>query len=439
MSVSDKVFIRVDKYKRYNKFGKYMSLTDIYTIPNITSITASLFPLKHPVLSMINNDDSILAYEQPYSTDLTSFVNVDKRINMYVKDTLADAMTPVLEKRLYKQNVDYPLIHPYMLSIINNISSGSNAPVSVAAGTYLITKWGTSDGKLNNVGALILQGAGGGSGGTNASGADAAGGGGGSGGCAVIYYRVKNLKEDTDYVKLVLSIGSGGSAGGATSGDGGGGGATKATFTTPLGKVYTISANGGGGGQTGDRSYNAGGSGGTVTSSGCASNISISGGQRGNDSYAPGQGGTKGLTTLVNDEYIHIALLYAHGGSGGGRGDDTSGGAKGQSGSGISAKTLYLPVSQSTDASVSTSRAYTLASKSGGSVGASVTDAQAGGGGASHFSNGAAGGGKASSSSTAKAGSNGAGAGGAGCGENEGWKGAKGGNGLIYKITLGGG
>ncbi len=412
MSVSEKFYIKVNENDVYDSNGIFKSLKELHTLNSILCPENNLDNYIHPVLNSIGENPN--AYRQIYSTDTSKFVNNDENIDLKF-DTLSDAITPVVSERLYKDGTNYPIMHPYMVEILDYFSK-DRTKTSLAGGTYSLNRYGNST--LKNVGIIELQGGGGGSGGANYEGADAAGGGGGGGGFAAIYYRIKNTSANID---IKVSVGSGGSAGGSGSGDGGAGGTSSIQFILPDGTTYTVNANGGRGGQTGDRSYNSGGGGGSVT---FGSTTLASGGSGGWSDGSPSSGGlTTATKVLVDNSYLFVVLLAAQGGAGGGRGDDTAGTGQGQAGSGSHTLSYTFPKSNNYAKTVSYSW------RSGGSKGENVTDAIAGGGGASTLANGANGGAKSSSGNS---GSLGSGAGGAGVGNNSNRAGSRGGSGVIY-------
>lgn len=257
MNVSDRFFIKVDNDNIYNKDGTFKTLKQIHTID------AKLYPQNpmdmyiHPVIGAMGENPN--AFKQIRSTDISKFVNEKEGIN-FLLDTLSDAMTPVLSERLYKANVDYPIMHPYMVSVLDNFSKAEKSKVMLEEGSYTLGRFG-STGSIKNAGIIEIQGGGGGSGGTNNENSDSAGGGGGSGGFAAIYFRVKNK---TASVTLVIKVGVGGSAGSGKSGNGGAGSPSSVQFITPTG-YCKITAEGGKGGTTANADYTAGGAGGSVS------------------------------------------------------------------------------------------------------------------------------------------------------------------------------
>lgn len=442
MGISERIYIKVDSNDTYNSSGASKNLIELHTHNEI------LFPrkntlesLRHTVLKSI--DSTVQAYNHIVSSNTDAFVNSTYGVDFSsVKDKLSDC-TPLMKNKIYKSNVDYPVMHPYMVSLLDSFSNSyGSVEYQVPNGTYEFNNYGC--GGIPVAGIVKVQGGGGGSGGTNYDGSDAAGGGGGGGGFCMFYYRIKNT---TSKVSVTFTTGSGGSRGGGSgsygSGNGGTGGTSTVKFTTPSG-TCTINAEGGKGGQTGNRSYNSGGNGGGITTSGATTtNLSVSGGSGGSEGGSPGKGTLWNTFTtsqngyvsgnnggiLYDDNYLYIYMFVAIPGGGGGRADDTSGSAKGQGGAGTHSHSSKVPKSYTS----CTTTTLSNGGKSGGSAGASVTDAQSGGGGASASNNGASGGGKSTGNNgtSAKAGSRGAGAGGAGCGENYWWYGAKGGDGYI--------
>ena len=428
--VRDKFFIKVDENDIYSPTGTFKSLKGIHTHNGVTFPKQPLDKLLHPVLKEMGTEPN--GYKQTYSQDATAFVNNDDGINMLF-DTLADAVTPTVENRLFKAGVNYNLMHPYMVAVLDNFSTNKTKTV-LADGTYTLNKYGsTTNSILPNAGIIELQGGGGGSGGTNNSGDDSSGGGGGGGAFAIIYYRIKNTNAE---VTITTKTGVGGAAGGAGSGNGGDGGATTINFKINGSAVRTLACSGGSGGTTGNYNYTPGGQGGAVTTyetSITGMKFVASGGTGGDDGVTPTAGSSQTTSTLptyhsskilVDNENLFVYLLECRGGSGGGRGDDTGGSAAGQAGASTTAFTVTLPA---TNGIVNQILDYPV--KAGGTKGAASASTNAGGGGASVLSPGANG---AAGSTVGVAGTLGAGAGGAGVGGNANRAGAAGGAGVIY-------
>ena len=425
--VRDKFFIKVDENDIYSPTGTFKSLKEIHTHNGVTFPKKSLDKLVHPVLKEMGTEPN--GYKQTYSQDATAFVNNDDGINMLF-DTLADAVTPTVQNRLFKAGVNYDLMHPYMVSVLDNFSTSKTKTV-LADGTYTLNKYGNL--VLPNAGIIELQGGGGGSGGTNNSGDDSSGGGGGGGAFAVIYYRVKNTNAE---VTITTSTGIGGAAGGAGSGNGGDGGSSFIKFLVNGTAVRTLVCGGGLGGTTGNYNYTPGGQGGAVTtyeSTAVGIKIVATGGTGGDDGVTPTAGSSQTTSTvtgfysskiLVDSENLFVYLLECRGGSGGGRGDDTGGSAAGQDGAASTAFSISLPATNG-----NSNQIISYPAQSGGTKGAASAHTNAGGGGASVLSPGANG---AAGSTVGVAGTLGAGAGGAGVGGNANRAGAAGGAGVIY-------
>lgn len=415
MTVLDKFYIKVDENDVYSSNGTLKSLREIHTHNTRLFPEHGLPNYIHQVLSAIGENPN--AFRQIYSTDTSKFVNESEGIN-FLFDSLSDAAIPMISGRLYKSNIDHPVMNPYMVAVLDEFSTAEKTRISVSSGTYSLNRYGSTN-TFRNSGIIEIQGAGGGSGGTNNTNSDAAGGGGAAGGFAAIYYRIKNSSSNTT---MSVTVGASGAAGGAGTGDGGTGGNSIVSFTTPSGATYTITCYGGGGGQTGNYNYTKGGTGGDVYFN---TTKYASGGTAGSSSTTPTSGTVfNGPVVLVNDNYLCLVLLVAEGGAGGGRGDDTDGNPQGQAGANSLAVSYSIPF---THWNAETSRS--LSAKSGGVRGANVQDATPGGGGASVYVNGGDGG---AASTTGNAGSYGSGAGGAGCGNNANRGGSAGGSGIIY-------
>ncbi len=413
MAVLDKFYIKVDGNDVYNANGTFKSLREIHTHNSVLFPEHGLNNYIHPVIGSMGDNPN--AYRQIYSNDAGKFVNDSEGIN-FLFDTLGDAVTPTVTGRLYKSNVDYPVMNPYMVAVFDRFSTPKTR-VAISNGTYTLNRYGSS-GTFKNAGIIELQGAGGGSGGTNMTDSDCAGGGGGAGGFAAIYYRIKNTSAE---VTLTVQVGVGGTAGGGSgSGDGGTGGESYVQFNTPSGQ-YKVTACGGKGGQTRNADYTSGGNGGEVTYN---SGVLATGGVGGTRSSSPTSGSVNQNQVLYNDDYIYIVLLASQGGAGGGRGDDTDGNNTGQAGAGSVEMTYNLPYTHG-----NIERSITLQAHAGGARGANVSQSSPGGGGASVYVDGAAGG---AASTTGNPGTLGAGAGGAGCGGNAHRPGSVGGDGVIY-------
>lgn len=432
MAVLDRFFIRVDDNNIYSANGTFKTLRQLHTADTKLYPENPLDMYVHPVVEEMGENPN--AFRQIYSTDPTKFVNESEGID-FLFDTLSDAMTPMVSGRLFKAGVDYPIMHPYMVAVLDNFSQNRNTEPLLLSGTYTLGRFG-SVGSVKNAGIIEIQGGGGGSGGTNNTNSDSAGGGGGSGGFAAIYYRVKNT---TSQVTMTVKVGAGGSAGSGASGSGGTGGPSSVEFVTP-GGYCKITAEGGQGGKTLNEDYTPGGAGGDVIfekklsqDSEMITNTLSAGGVGGTSSRNPKSATLINAETLqtnnnfYEDEYLVVSILVAKGGSGGGRGDDTDGTTQGQAGAGSSAFSFNIPFCCG---NLETSLSFDAFS--GGKRGASVSDASAGGGGASVYANGGAGG---KESTNGNPGDKGSGAGGAGCGGNKDRRGSVGGDGLVkYRI-----
>ncbi len=423
MAVLDQFRLKVDGNDAYNKNGTIKSLREIHTHNGILFPQNNLDNYLHPILKTMGANPNGYKYIQ--TTDSTRFVNASEGID-FLFDKLEDAKTPLVSGKLKKNGVDYPIMHPYMVAVLDNFSKAKSR-TAYADGSYTMNRYGGVDNALKNSGIIEIQGAGGGSGGTNNVSADCAGGGGGAGGYAAIYYRIKNTNAT---ISMTITKGIGGDAGGSGSGDGGGGTASSVAFMVNgnYDLQYSIVAGGGFGGQTGNYNYTNGGDGGIVAYVDVQKGTGIvtlaTGGLGGTSSRSPSAGSVAGGQVLFDNEYLFVYLLGAQGGAGGGRGDDTDGNCQGQAGAGTSAMVLNKPYSNG-----NTSREIPLTARTGGARGSNVSDSAPGGGGASVLSNGANGG---TTSTSGNAGSLGAGAGGACCGNNANRPGSKGGDGVIY-------
>lgn len=431
MGVNNNFYIKVDDNDFYSASGTFKNIGTINTHNGKTfPLNNSLGNLRHTVLGKI--DSNCNAFNNITSSQSNYFKNDTYGAISFqsVGDRLSDIVQPICSGKLYKSNVDYPLMHPKMMSVLDYFSKSSYTPTSISAGIYYINCYGdVNGGALRGTGVFEIQAGGGGSGGANSSGSDSAGGGGGSGGFATVYYRVKTKNT----VTLQITVGAGGTAGASGSGYGGAGGNSKLDFyvnengTT---KGYYVHAVGGSGGQGGDNNYNSGGDGGRVVYyDGSTYTELVSGGVGGLESRSPTSGQHSIWTpswTVVDNDYLIVAVRSVLGGSGGGRGDDTDGtdsAGLGQAGAGSTTGTYSMPFVFN-----STAVSKTIGGKSGGSKGAGVSDASSGGGGASALSNGGAGGNESSSGNN---GSLGSGAGGAGVGNNANRGGSTGGAGIV--------
>lgn len=440
MALSDKFYIKVDDFNVYKANGTAKSLKQIHTLNNIiypcswnekadngvTPIENPWPKYEHTVLKNIGTDPN--AYNPIASQSTDKFVNLSEGVDLLF-DKLEDGITPVVSKRLYKAGVDYPIMNPYMVEVLDYLSRNWKATL-YPTGTYYLNKYGWNGmTTVKNVGIMVLQGGGGGSGGTNNTSADSAGGGGGAGGFAAIYYRIKNHDAT---ITLDISTGAGGTPGGSNgSTNGGAGGDTIVKFSVPNRK-YVFIAKGGAGGVTGNYNYTDGGTGGNVVfqtrepdDTLIGEQILATGGRKGSDNYGPLAGSTDTNGRVVfEDGYIFLAILAAQGGAGGGRGDDTDGTTQGQAGAGVPAITFNIPYALGTGR-----KQKSFPAQSGGARGSSVSEAAAGGGGASMLAPGGAGG---KQSTNGNPGSYGSGAGGAGCGGNANRAGSAGGAGAVY-------
>lgn len=422
MAVLDQFFIKVNDDNMYDSNGTFKCLRDIHSHNDKLFPQNSLDNYAHPVIKEFGSEPN--AYKQIYSSDTSKFVNTEEEID-FLFDSLNDAMTPIVSERLYKAGVDYPIMHPYMVAVLDSFAKENQSRVALDDGDYYVNKFGGIGNPLKSAGVIEIQAPGGGSGGTNNTDADCAGAGGGSGAFAAIYYRIKNTDAQ---VKINVYKGDPGEAGGAGSGHGGDATAASVGFMVndDLALQYSVAAEGGHGGQTGNYNYTSGGTGGKIlflnSDTGSVTTI-VNGGQGGTESLSPLSGDVATPQVLLNNDYLFIYLLAAQGGAGGGRGDDTDGSALGQAGASSIAMTYNFPTSHSKTTTVS------FPENSGGTKGSNVNDAQAGGGGASVFAKGGNGG---ATSTTGNPGTLGSGAGGAGCGNNANRKGSKGGDGIIY-------
>lgn len=439
--VCDKVFVKVNDNNKYSSSGTFKTLKELYTYDGVLYPKNDLSRYYNPVISSFGDNPN--AFKQVYSTSTANFVNSTEGIN-FPNDLLADAVDPILSGRLYKANVDYPLMNFYMVKLLDFYSK-PRQKVSISSGTYHFNRYRCGENsEIPPCGVIELQGGGGGSGGTNASGDDSGGGGGGAGAFAAVYYRVKNRQSS---ITMQLEVGAGGTAGASGSGTAGTGGATQLTFTSPSGNSCYVFARGGLGGTGGNTNYTKGGGGGglAIQRAGETSyTIVADGGAGGSESNATaGTGtvaGTPSITgldwndtsfTLIDDDYLIVVVLKAKGGAGGGRGDDTGGKFQAKNGGNSfptstalgGNKLKTVPYSCDSDNVIS----YGIFA--GGTAIESYSDGGGGGGGASVF---AKGGDSGKNQAVGSAGSLGSGAGGSGIGGNANRVGAAGGAGVAY-------
>ena len=423
MAILDQFKIKVDNNDVYSTNGTIKSLREIHTHNGILFPQNGLNNYIHPVLSKMGTSPN--AYRHITSTETAKFINTAEGIN-FIFDAVSDARSPMVSGKLKKNGVDYPVMHPYMVALLDNFSKAKSRK-AYADGSYTLNRYGGVGNAFKNSGIIEIQGAGGGSGGTNNVNSDCAGGGGGAGGYAAIYYRIKNT---TATISMTITNGLGGDAGGAGSGDGGGGTASSVAFmvNNDDNVQYSIVAGGGFGGQTGNYNYTNGGDGGIVAYVDIEKGTGIltlaTGGVGGTSSRSPSSGSVTSGKVLFDNAYLFVYLLAAQGGAGGGRGDDTDGTCQGQAGAGTTAMSFSIPVSHG-----NTNNSVSLPARSGGARGSNVSDSAPGGGGASVLANGSNGG---TTSTSGNAGTLGSGAGGACCGNNANRVGSKGGTGVIY-------
>lgn len=443
--VCDKVFVKVDNNNKYSSSGTFKNLKELYTYDGVLYPKNDLSRYYNPVISSFGNNPN--AFKQVYSTSTSTFVNESEGIK-FPNDLLADAVDPILSGRLYKANVDYPLMNLYMVKLLDYYSKPKTEKVLLTSGTYTFNQWGcTNNTSIKNTGIIELQGGGGGSGGTNNSGDDSGGGGGGAGAFAAVYYRIKKTNNVSATCSMTISLGAGGTAGASGSGVGGTGGTTQLTFTSHSGNSCYVFARGGNGGTGGNYNYTPGGSGGGLAIQRAGETeytIVAGGGAGGSESNdTAGTGTVAGIPTagaldwadtaftLIDDEYLIVVVLKAKGGAGGGRGDDTGGSFQAKNGGnsfpvlsasgGRQLKTV--PYSCDSD------NVITYSIFAGGTAIESYSGAGGGGGGASVF---AKGGNSGANSAIGSAGSLGSGAGGSGIGGNANRAGAAGGAGIAY-------
>ena len=440
--VCDKVFVKVAESGRYHASGTFKSLREIYTYNGTLYPVQDLSRYYNPVIGSFGNNPN--AFKQVYSTSTANFVNTTEGIK-FPNDLLADAVDPILSGRLYKANVDYPLMTLYMVKLLDFYSKPRQR-TAISTGTYTFDRYGCKENReIPSCGIIELQGGGGGSGGTNNSGDDSGGGGGGAGAFAAVYYRVKNNPYST--ITMQLEVGSGGNAGESGGGTAGTGGMTRVTFTSWYGDSCSVYAQGGSGGTGGNYNYTPGGAGGNLSiqrAGESSSSVVASGGAGGSESNATAGTGTvagnpsvsgtywtDSAFTLIDDDYLIVVVLKAKGGAGGGRGDDTGGKFQAKNGGDA------FPLSTSSGGNQLETIPYSCDSDNviyyspfvGGTAIESYSDGGGGGGGASVFANG---GDSGKNQAVGSAGSLGSGAGGSGIGGNANRAGAAGGAGVAY-------
>lgn len=442
--VCDKVFIKVNENDKYSSSGTYKSLRELYTHNGVLYPKEDLSRYYNPVISSFGNNPN--AFKQIYSTSTSTFVNSSEGIG-FTDDLLTDAVDPILSGRLYKTNVDYPLMNLYMVKLLDHYSKPRERTV-ITSGTYRFDQWGCiTDPTIQNTGIIELQGGGGGSGGTNNSGDDSGGGGGGAGAFAAVYYRIKKTNNPSATCSMTISIGAGGTAGASGSGTAGTGGATQLTFTSHSGSSCYVFARGGHGGTGGNTNYTNGGTGGGLAIQRAGETdytIVAGGGAGGSESNATaGTGtvaGTPSITgldwddtsfTLIDDDYLIVVVLKAKGGAGGGRGDDTGGGFQAKNGGNSFPTSTALGGNKlkTVPYSCDSNNVISYSIFVGGTAIESYSGAGGGGGGASVF---AKGGNSGANQAVGSVGSLGSGAGGSGIGGNANRVGAAGGAGVAY-------
>lgn len=427
-NINDKFFIKVDSNLYYNKDSAYKSVNQINTIGGTTYPTVDDIKNKdswrHPVLcNFKSNDGSKLnLFRHIESTSTSKFINDTYGID-FKYDKLNDCKKPLISGRFFKDGKDCPVMHPYMMSVLNKHCPGLSA-VSINGVSATISS--LSSGSLPITGIVVLQGGGGGGGWSNVSGADCGGGGGGGGGTAVVYYRCKFVPT----ASFTISASAGG---GGSSGNSGGASTLSFSISGPSGSYScSISAGGGSGGAhaSDGGAYASGGHGGNVyyVINNATTIVSgISKGTGGADGVGNSAGTETSNVSIVDNDYLVLYLIWGAGGGGGGRGDDTDGSYQAQGGAGGHSETITnFPF-------VLNSRSYTVPGGSGGGRATDYSDGGAGGGGASSFGNGG-GGGYPSKDSTAGNGGTGAGGGGGGIYSTN-KAGGSGGGGFVWLLT----
>ncbi len=176
MAVLDQFRIKVDSNDVYNTNGTIKSLREIHTHNGILFPQNNLDNYIHPILKTMGANPN--AFKNIQSTDSTRFVNATEGID-FLFDKLEDAKTPLVPGKLKKSGIDYPIMHPYMVAVLDNFSKAKSR-TAYPDGSYTLNRYGGVGNAFKNCGIIEIQGAGGGSGGTNNQSADCAGGGGGA-------------------------------------------------------------------------------------------------------------------------------------------------------------------------------------------------------------------------------------------------------------------
>ena len=182
MAILDQFKIKVDNNDVYSTNGTIKSLREIHTHNGILFPQNGLNNYIHPVLSKMGTSPN--AYRHITSTETAKFINTAEGIN-FIFDAVSDARSPMVSGKPKKNGVDYPVMHPYMVALLDNFSKAKSRK-AYADGRYTLNRYGGVGNAFKNSGIIEIQGAGGGSGGTNNVNSDCAGGGGGAGGYAAI-------------------------------------------------------------------------------------------------------------------------------------------------------------------------------------------------------------------------------------------------------------
>ena len=146
---------KIDVNDNYNKNGTMKSLRQIHTHNRILFQENGLDKYLHPVLSKMGTKPN--AYKHITSAVTARFVNTAEGID-FVFDALSDARSPMLSSKLKLKGVDYSIMHPYLVAVLDNFSKAKTR-ITIADGSYTLNRHGGVDYALKNSGIIAIQGA----------------------------------------------------------------------------------------------------------------------------------------------------------------------------------------------------------------------------------------------------------------------------------------
>lgn len=136
MEVLDKFRIKVDNNDVYNTNGTIKSLREIHTHNGILFPENGLNNYLHPVLSKMGTNPNAFRYIT--STETGRFVNATEGID-FIFDALSDARNPMVSRKIKNKGIDYPIMHPYMVAVLDNFSK-PRARRQCSDGSYTLNR-----------------------------------------------------------------------------------------------------------------------------------------------------------------------------------------------------------------------------------------------------------------------------------------------------------